>query len=89
MALSQEKKVKNIKKFQVHPTDTGSPEVQVALLTERINEISEHLKTHKKDFSGERGLLKLVGKRRRLLDYLKKNNFEEYQKIIKELEMRK
>jgi small subunit ribosomal protein S15 len=63
--------------------------VQVALLTARIKEISEHLKAHKKDFSGERGLLKLVGKRKRLLSYLKNQNFEEYQKTIKELEVRK
>lgn len=89
MALSQEKKVHNIKKFQTHPTDTGSPEVQVSLLTERIKEISAHLGIHKKDNSGEMGLLKLVGKRKRLLDYLKKTNFDKYKKIIKELEMRK
>jgi small subunit ribosomal protein S15 len=89
MALSQEKKVENIKKFQTHRTDTGSSSVQIATLTARIKEISDHLKTHKKDFSGERGLLKLVGQRRRLLSYLKKHNFEEYQKITKALEVRK
>jgi len=88
MALSQEKKVENIKKFQNHPTDTGCSSIQIALLTARIKEISGHLKTHKKDFSTERGLLKLVGRRRRLLSYLKKHNFEEYQKTIKELEVR-
>jgi len=89
MALKKEKKVENIKKFQTHPTDTGSSSVQAALITARIKEISEHLKTHKKDFHSERGLLMLVGKRKRLLTYLKKHNFEQYQKTIKELGVRK
>jgi len=78
-----------ITKFQEHPTDTGSTAVQVALLTERIKYISAHLKDNPKDYSGERGLLKLVGQRRRLLSYVKKNDLNEYQQLIKKLEVRK
>jgi small subunit ribosomal protein S15 len=69
--------------------DTGSPEVQIALLTERISQLTEHLKLHRKDFSSRRGLLKLVGQRRRLLDYLKDTDLEGYRKIVEELGLRK
>ena len=89
MALSTERKKKIIDEFRLHEKDTGSCEVQIALLTERINLLSEHLKVHKKDHISRRGLLKLVGKRRRLLDYLKRRNVERYEKLIKELGIRK
>ncbi|MCM8783274.1 MAG: 30S ribosomal protein S15 [Candidatus Omnitrophica bacterium] len=89
MALLTEQKKKIITDFRVHEKDTGSCEVQIALLTERINLLSEHLKTHKKDHSSRRGLLKLVGKRRRLLDYLKRHDRRRYEKIIKVLDIRK
>ena len=72
-----------------HDTDTGSPEVQVALLTERINHLTEHLKTHKKDHHSRRGLLKLVGRRRRLLDYLNDNDVERYRSLIAKLGLRR
>ena len=72
-----------------HPTDTGSPEVQIALLTDRINHLTEHLKTHKKDHHSRRGLLMLVGRRRRLLDYVKKNDVERYRSIIAKLGLRR
>ena len=72
-----------------HEGDTGSPEVQVALLTERINNLNEHLKINKKDFHSQRGLLKMVGKRRRLLDYLKEKDIERYRTLIKALNLRK
>jgi len=78
-----------IEKFKVHETDTGSPEVQIALLTERINHLTEHLKLHKKDFHSRRGLLKMVGQRRALLNYLKKNDFERYRTIVEKLNLRK
>ena len=71
-----------IAKFRKHDTDTGSPEVQIALLTDRINHLTEHLKVHKKDHHSRRGLLMLVGKRRRFLDYLKNNDVERYREII-------
>ncbi|HAV92768.1 TPA: 30S ribosomal protein S15 [candidate division WOR-3 bacterium] len=89
MALKKEKKQDLITKFKVTESDTGSPEVQIALLTERINMISEHLQKFKKDIHSRRGLLQLVGKRRRLLDYLMKKNFDRYKKVIKELNIRK
>jgi small subunit ribosomal protein S15 len=78
-----------IQKYKKHDTDTGSPEVQVALLTERINHLTEHFKVHKKDYHSRRGLLKMVGQRRRLLDYLKKNDITRYRTIIKSLELRR
>jgi len=78
-----------ISKFQLHDTDTGSSEVQVALLTERINSLTEHFKVHKKDFSGRRGLLKLVSQRRCLLDYLRRCDEGRYQKLIAALNIRK
>ena len=89
MALTTEYKQKTIKKFQTHKSDTGSPEVQIAILSERINSLTEHLKIHKKDNHSRLGLLKLVGKRRKLLDYLKKNDEPRYLKIIKKLGLRK
>ncbi|OQC72794.1 MAG: 30S ribosomal protein S15 [Candidatus Cloacimonetes bacterium ADurb.Bin003] len=75
--------------FKLHESDTGSPEVQVALLTQRIKDITEHLKEHPKDFSTRRGLLKLIGQRRRLLDYLKKKDITRYRNLIKTLGIRK
>ena len=74
--------------FKLHESDTGSPEVQVALLTQRIKDITEHLKEHPKDFSTRRGLLKLIGQRRRLLDYLKKKDINRYRNLIKALGIR-
>jgi small subunit ribosomal protein S15 len=76
-------------KFQRHERDTGSPEVQIALLSERIGYLTEHFKTHKKDHHSRRGLLKLVGKRRRLLDYLKEKDVEKYKEVIEELGIRR
>ena len=78
-----------IKKYAQHEGDTGSPEVQIALLTERINHLNEHLKTHKQDNHSRRGLLKMVGKRRGLLDYLKAKDIERYRAIVAALELRK
>ena len=74
---------------RLHDTDTGSPEVQIALLTQRINHLTEHLKVHKKDFHSRRGLLMLVGRRRRLLDYVAKNDVERYRAIIAKLGLRR
>lgn len=89
MSLEKETKSNLIEKFRTHESDTGSPEVQVALLTERINMLTGHFKDHKKDHSSRRGLLKLVGQRRRLLNYLKKKDFERYRSLIGELGIRK
>ena len=89
MALNAARKKELIGQFQFNDKDTGSPEVQIALLTERIKYLTEHFKTHKKDHHSRRGLLKMVGQRRRLLDYLKKKNVERYRKVIKELGIRK
>ena len=75
--------------YRLHDTDTGSPEVQVALLTERINHLTDHLKAHKKDHHGRRGLLMLVGRRRRLLDYVKRNDVERYRALIARLGLRR
>jgi small subunit ribosomal protein S15 len=83
------KKSEVTKQFQLHPKDTGSADVQVALLTSRINELTEHLKTHVKDHSSRRGLLKMVGQRRRLLDYLSDTDTKRYQELIKKLNLRK
>ena len=82
-------KIQVIEKFRVHEKDTGSPEVQIALLTERINELSDHFKSHVKDHQSRRGLLKMVGQRRRLLAYLKIKNTDKYQKVTKDLGLRK
>lgn len=89
MAFSKERKSEIIGNFKTHDTDTGSPEVQVALLSERINYLTEHFKTHAKDHHSRRGLLKLVGQRRRLLDYLKGKDSERYAELIKRLGIRK
>ncbi|MBW1670973.1 MAG: 30S ribosomal protein S15 [Deltaproteobacteria bacterium] len=89
MVLDPERKKEIIENFQTHGTDTGSPEVQIALLSSRIGYLTEHFKIHKKDHGSRRGLLKLVGQRRRLLDYLKNQDVERYRKIIKELGIRK
>ena len=78
-----------IEQYRVHETDTGSPEVQIAMLTERINHLNEHLKIHKKDHHSRRGLLKMVGKRRGLLDYLMKNDIDRYREIVSKLNLRK
>ncbi len=89
MSLSQERKQELIKGFQIHENDTGSPEVQIAILTERINYLNEHLKSNKKDHHSRRGLLKMVGQRRALLDYLKDNDFERYRSIVTRLGLRR
>ncbi len=87
--ITQEKKTEIIKKFQTKEGDTGSPEVQVAILTFRINDLNEHLKIHKKDHHSRRGLLKMVGQRRNLLNYLKNKDIERYRTLIGELGLRK
>ena len=89
MSTSKDKKQEIIEQHRLHETDTGSPEVQISLLTERINHLTEHLKVHKKDFHSRYGLLKLVSKRRKLLDFLKKKDEPKYQELIKALELRK
>ena len=89
MGLAPVRKSNIIEKFKQHEQDTGSPEVQIALLTERIRYLTEHFKVHKKDHHSRRGLLKLVGRRRRLLDYLKKKNVDRYRSLITELGIRK
>lgn len=89
MAQTSEVKQRVIQEYRVHETDTGSPEVQVALLTKRISELTEHFKTHAKDHHSRRGLLKLVGRRRRLLDYLKGQDVERYRATIERLGIRK
>jgi len=89
VTLDTEQKKKIIEKFKIHDSDTGSPEVQIALLSARIGYLTEHFKVHKKDHASRRGLLKLVGQRRRLLDYLKRQDIERYRSIIKELGIRK
>jgi len=87
--LTPEEKKELIKKYQIHETDTGSPEVQIALLSERIKYLTEHFKIHKKDHHSRRGLLKLVGQRRRMLNYLKNKKIERYREIIQKLGLRK
>jgi small subunit ribosomal protein S15 len=89
VVLDPENKRNIIEKHRVHNTDTGSPEVQIALLSSRITYLTEHFKVHKKDHGSRRGLLKLVGQRRRLLDYLKGQDVDRYRTIIKELGIRK
>ncbi|HEV2844380.1 MAG TPA: 30S ribosomal protein S15 [Thermoanaerobaculia bacterium] len=89
MAQTREVKEKIITEYRNHDSDTGSPEVQVAILTHRINELTEHFKTHTKDHHSRRGLLKLVGRRRRLLDYLKGKDLERYRTTIERLGIRK
>ncbi len=89
MTLSPDQKTDLINKFRTHGTDTGSPEVQIAILSERISYLTEHFKTHKKDHHSRRGLLKMVSRRRRLLDYVRGSDVERYRKIISELGIRK
>ena len=89
MALEKTVKEGVMDKFKAHAKDTGSPQVQVALLTERINELTGHFKTHKKDFHSRRGLLIMVGQRRRMLDYLKANSVARYEQLIGRLGLRK
>ena len=87
--ISKEMKSQIIEKYKRDEKDTGSPEVQIAILTERINELTEHLKIHKKDNHSRRGLLKMVGKRRNLLNYLAKKDINRYREVVKELGLRK
>jgi small subunit ribosomal protein S15 len=89
MSLTLEKKAELIEKFGENPQDTGKPEVQIALLTERINQLTDHLRTHKKDHHSRRGLLMLVGQRRRFLRYLERSDLERYRSLVKELGLRK
>jgi small subunit ribosomal protein S15 len=89
MSIAQERKASLIQDFATHEGDTGSPEVQVAILSERIGNLTEHLKLHQKDFASRRGLLMMVGQRRRLLDYLRKSNETRYQQLIERLGLRR
>jgi len=89
MSITAEQKTKILSDYKIHDKDTGSPEVQIALLTQRIGELTEHLKTHKKDHSSRRGLLKMVGKRNALLKYLTREDRARYQQIIGRLGLRK
>ncbi|MEI6080094.1 MAG: 30S ribosomal protein S15 [bacterium] len=87
--ITKEKKTTTIEKFKTHEGDTGSPEVQIAILTQRIDELTKHFETHKKDFHSRLGLLKMVGQRKTLLSYLRKTDTTRYSKLIKELDLRK
>lgn len=87
--MIKDQKQEIINQYRLHETDTGSPEVQIAILTERINHLTEHLKLHKKDHHSRRGLLKMVGQRRGLLTYLQDNDIERYRSIIEKLNLRK
>lgn len=87
MALNKDEKKSIIEKFAIHEGDTGSPEVQIALLTEEVTKLSEHLKEHRKDNHSRRGLLQMVGKRRRLIDYLKENEKERFENLTKKLKL--
>ena len=87
--LSKERKTEIIDQFKKHEVDTGSPEVQIGILTERINVLTEHLKTHSKDHHSRRGLLKMVGHRRRLLNYLQKQDVERYRAVVRDLGLRR
>ena len=89
MTMTQDRKQELVAKFGESPTDTGKTEVQVALLTERINELTDHLRTHGKDHHSRRGLLMLVGRRRRFLDYLQREDLERYRSLIRELGLRR
>ncbi|VEP14803.1 30S ribosomal protein S15 [Hyella patelloides LEGE 07179] len=89
MALTQQRKQELIGEYQVHETDTGSADLQVAMLTERINQLTEHLRSNKKDHSSRRGLLKMIGRRKRLLAFIQDNNVERYQKLIARLGIRR
>ncbi|MFP3941982.1 MAG: 30S ribosomal protein S15 [Thermoanaerobaculia bacterium] len=87
--MDTQQKQQIIEEYRTHESDTGSPEVQVAILTRRIKELTEHFQTHKQDHHSRRGLLKLVGRRRRLLDYLKRKDLDRYQNVIQSLGIRK
>jgi small subunit ribosomal protein S15 len=87
--LSKDRKTEIINRFKKHDVDTGSPEVQIAILSERISVLTEHLKTHNKDHHSRRGLLKMVGQRRRLLNYLQKQDVERYRTVVKDLGLRR
>jgi small subunit ribosomal protein S15 len=89
MAISQERKNQLIDEYKTHENDTGSPEVQIAVLTEQINTLNEHLRTHKKDHHSRRGLLKMVGKRRNLLTYLRNKDVTRYRELIQKLGLRR
>jgi small subunit ribosomal protein S15 len=89
MPLNTDKKIEVVTRFRTHDHDTGSPEVQIALLTERIGYLTDHFKTHVKDHHSRRGLLRLVSKRRRLLDYLKRTSLDRYRKVVGALNLRK
>lgn len=89
MAISQERKNEIISEYRVHDTDTGSPEVQIAVLTEEINTLNEHLRTHKKDHHSRRGLLKMVGRRKHLLTYLRDKDIQRYRELIGRLGLRR
>ena len=89
MALSTDRKAEIVGKFKRSEQDTGSPEVQIAILTERVRNLTDHMLTHKKDLHSRRGLIAMVGQRRRLLDYLKRKNNDRYQAILKALELRR
>ncbi len=89
MAITQERKNELINEYKVHDTDTGSPEVQIAVLTENINNLNDHLRTHKKDHHSRRGLLKMVGKRRNLLTYLRNKDVQRYRVLINKLGLRR
>jgi small subunit ribosomal protein S15 len=89
LAQTKDKKAQIIEEYKLHDSDSGSPEVQVALLSNRIAELTEHFKTHKQDHHSRRGLLKLVGRRRRLLDYLKRKDIERYRTTIERLGLRR
>jgi small subunit ribosomal protein S15 len=89
MALTQERKRELVEKFGSSPQDTGAAEVQIAMLTERINQLTEHLRTHRKDHHSRRGLLMLVGRRRRFLNYLQRSDLERYRELVRELGLRK
>ena len=89
MSLTVEKKTEIVNTYRTHPTDTGSPEVQIAILSEKISYLTDHFKTHAKDHHSRRGLLRMVGKRRRLLDYLKDKDIARYRTVIERLGIRK
>ena len=89
MTLTKDDKQEIIGKFKIHEEDSGSPEVQVALLTEKIRYLTEHFKVHKRDHASRRGLLRMVGQRRRLLDYLKASEIDRYRKVVKDLGLRR
>jgi small subunit ribosomal protein S15 len=89
MAITQERKNELINEYKVHDTDTGSAEIQIAILTEDINNLNEHLRTHKKDHHSRRGLFKMVGRRRNLLKYLRENDVQRYRELIAKLGLRR